>query len=686
MLTITNQLVHHRSRLHQCLGRGHPSSGPSWPFNETIIRTLKTRPVLSTATESGTGVASVKTGTSTKVDTVKAKPRVSATKAAPTPLETAAAAKSSGSRVRSAPKKSLEPPTPTTALSGASRKTVSTTREKKTAKRTAVSAVRRVATLSPARPADPSVVMSPILSSSLQDQGRVVTSTVRINTSSRSGGSSQSRVINAGAMRVSSSSTTRTAPLEKAQPTISSAVTTSRATPVPSENNPEAPLPFLNFRTNSSRDLMYTKNEEEANQWLASNTTRMWAMDAEWKPFGGHKRQGKMAMVQLGDDKTVFLFHIIHMRSFPKELARILQDRRILKVGINIRNDGYKLFKDWGVACSSIVELGAVSNQLQDDLSDQRNVRSMDTLTREHLGHAVEKVTMTRMGNWETRYLTASQIDYAANDAFVTYEIANQLKKLQSLRPDHEFTLPLATVHKNGSTTLIVRGTLQEREDRAATSSDVLKSTENSNPMTPGKLLNDYPYAEANAKTKKTKPAWASSPTPVGAIKAFKYGNWMSKSSTPPSRKTAPERTSPSDKSDGDFLGLELGGRSETVIIKATPYNNRAVASGGLFRITDYNFQKVDTPSMPENGGNAGDCKGDIYFPSQLLPESLEGKDILERNQVVWSGAGGGRDLSEDAIVDEEETSVWYLNQNQALYASLVSSALEDGKDDSKKK
>lgn len=63
----------------------------------------------------------------------------------------------------------------------------------------------------------------------------------------------------------------------------------------------------------------------------------MWAMDAEWKPFGGYKKQGKMAMVQLGNDSTVFLFHIIHMRSFPKELARILEDSRILKVGINIR-------------------------------------------------------------------------------------------------------------------------------------------------------------------------------------------------------------------------------------------------------------------------------------------------------------------------------------------------------------
>lgn len=50
------------------------------------------------------------------------------------------------------------------------------------------------------------------------------------------------------------------------------------------------------------------------------------------------------------------------------------------------RGDGTKLFKDWGVACSSMVELGAIAIQVQDDLSNPRIVRSMETLTRELVG------------------------------------------------------------------------------------------------------------------------------------------------------------------------------------------------------------------------------------------------------------------------------------------------------------
>jgi ribonuclease D len=63
----------------------------------------------------------------------------------------------------------------------------------------------------------------------------------------------------------------------------------------------------------------------------------MWALDAEWRPFVGYGKQGKMALIQLGDDRTVYLFHVIHMKRFPEALSRILEDTHIFKVGINIR-------------------------------------------------------------------------------------------------------------------------------------------------------------------------------------------------------------------------------------------------------------------------------------------------------------------------------------------------------------
>jgi len=296
---------------------------------------------------------------------------------------------------------------------------------------------------------------------------------------------------------------------------------------------------------------------------------------------------------------------------------------------------------------------------------------------------------MSRMGNWESRSLAAHQISYAANDVFVTYEIAKQLKKLQNLRPNQDFTLQLMTVHTNGSTTLKVGGTLQERQERPATTSDVIETTENPLSILPGKLLNDHPYAEANAIMRRNRLSRFLAPTPsAGAVKAFKYGDWKLRSSTPPT-KTVPKRPSSAYSSSTDIFGLEMGGRSESVVIKAAHHNGRsfnAVGSRGLFRVTDCNSRKLDSSSIPRKETTAESPKGDIYFPSQLLPESLEDKDILERNQAVWLNAGGGRDLSEDAEVNEEEDEDWHLNQNQALFASLISPTPEDGEDICKKK
>ncbi|KAF9281684.1 hypothetical protein BGZ68_006475 [Mortierella alpina] len=330
---------------------------------------------------------------------------------------------------------------------------------------------------------------------------------------------------------------------------------TSAATPA--STSAEVP-PFLDFRTNASREVLYTKCDEEADRWLNSSRTTMWALDAEWRPYVYPGKQGRMALIQLGDDKTVYLFHVIHMKKFPEALARILRDKRILKVGINIRNDGTKMLKDWGVGCASLVELGALYVQVADDLTSQRSVRSMASLTNELLGHSVEKTGPTRMGNWENKNLSALQLRYAANDAFVTYEVAEKIKELQQSRPPRDYEIELATIHSEG--TKVVKD-------------DNNKEMENSS----------------------------------------KY-RWFQ-----PGRAQHKRRT------------------------------------------------------------------GDVYIPNQLIPESLENKDILERNQTVWQEAGG-RDLSNEITDDDSGENDWYLQQNQALFESLGQSTFNADQDRLEKK
>ncbi|KAF9971156.1 hypothetical protein BGZ73_005939 [Actinomortierella ambigua] len=166
------------------------------------------------------------------------------------------------------------------------------------------------------------------------------------------------------------------------------------------------------------------------------------------------------------------------MDHFPEELQKILESERTLKVGINIRNDGRKLWKDWGIASASLVELGALCIQVMGDLENRRKVRSMTTLAEELLGHAVAKDSFVRKGDWEWKNLSARQLSYAANDAFVTFEVAQRIKDLQQ-RPqppgELEYTVPLQTITKSGGGKLTtVRGTLDRIEMEGFTDEDIV--------------------------------------------------------------------------------------------------------------------------------------------------------------------------------------------------------------------
>ncbi|KAG0353991.1 hypothetical protein BGZ54_001905 [Gamsiella multidivaricata] len=399
----------------------------------------------------------------------------------------------------------------------------------------------------------------------------------------------------------------------------------------------------------------------------------MWALDAEWKPFAGYKKQGRISLIQLGDNKHVYLFHVIHMKKFPQELARILGDERVLKVGINVGNDGNKIMKDWDVGCTSLVELGALYVQTMEDLPNQRKIRSMDSLARELLGHSVEKVALTRMGNWESKNLSSSQMAYAANDAFVTYEIADKIKQLQTSRPQ-AYVVPLMTIGAAGKMVVTVRGTLQERENSPASPMDIvetqLRSTtekKDSAPTTyrsatpdsiqktsqtsPAKLAKVAPASKWRRKTpvraayqaggESAVSLWSSSPT---LEKAEVSSSISSPSPKAPASKTIDTkrdtRTSTrlsSLNEDTNFFyrsnvktkqAIHYGSRSVVTIIPAKKLQKRSFShSYCISQSAPMDRNEIqDTIADRQSSRKAGD----VFISTRLLPESLEGKDILE--------------------------------------------------------
>ncbi|KAG0086466.1 hypothetical protein BGZ92_008109 [Podila epicladia] len=449
--------------------------------------------------------------------------------------------------------------------------------------------------------------------------------------------------------------------------------------------DPEPKLPFLHYQTNDAREVLYTRDEDEANRWLSDIKANLLAFDAEWKPYNvvgpGMYEQGKMSLIQLGDDRTVYLFHIFHMAAFPAELSRILRDKRVIKVGINIRADGTKLFKDWGVACASMVELGSLCIQVLDDLNNSRQVRSMDSLARELLGHAVEKTDLTRTGNWERKELTSRQISYAANDAYVTYEVAEKIKLLQKKAGPtrKQYTLPIATVHpKGGAIVLNVRGTLQHVQDYGVRTQDIIDTPPGSGGV---QAKGSEALAKkatstttiSTAKKSPSVPAWGKKvQVPIKKAKASIGKSAVPRPSPPSSGPPKPIAIKAIQGSYPEYIYKNLTevrtiriGRRSTVTIIPPRFQKR------LFSTSSHSASKKSENSTTR-------AIGDVYLSKELLPESMEGKDVLERNQAVWLKAGG-RDLQEDEV-PQETSDDWYLMQNQSLFASL-SSTSEDVND-----
>ncbi|KAF9987721.1 hypothetical protein BGZ75_000192 [Mortierella antarctica] len=363
--------------------------------------------------------------------------------------------------------------------------------------------------------------------------------------------------------------------------------------------------------------MLYTKCDEEADRWLNSSSTTMWALDAEWRPYVYPGKQGRMALIQLGDDKTVYLFHVFHMKRFPEALARILRDKRILKVGINIRNDGTKMLKDWGVGCASLIELGALYVQVADDLSSQRRVRSMASLANQLLGHSVEKTTLTRMGNWENKNLSGEQLAYAANDAFATYEIHDNKECECSDHSGHPGVI------------------------------DRCNNGEYDNNKEMG-TINKQSWFQSDRHN----PVFTINIEAVAVAVAY---NCIKKSSGQGNRRP-------------NMIQTIHRGRQSVVTIIPPKFQKR------LFSLSRPSFKQSE-PHNHESRTQRKKRTGDVFIASQLLPESLENKDILERNQAVWLEAGG-RDLSGEITEEDAGGSDYYLQQNQALFESLGQSSL----------
>jgi len=142
--------------------------------------------------------------------------------------------------------------------------------------------------------------------------------------------------------------------------------------------------------------------------------------DTETKPSFRKGKVNSVALIQLSNKRQAFIFRT-SIIGLPGELIDILSDKSIIKAGVAIHDDikGLKKISDFRE--EGFVELQEYVKGFGIKSSGLRKLSAII------LGFRISK--KQQVSNWEAPELTEAQLQYAATDAWVCYEIYMKLNK-----------------------------------------------------------------------------------------------------------------------------------------------------------------------------------------------------------------------------------------------------------------
>ncbi|XP_056591921.1 bifunctional 3'-5' exonuclease/ATP-dependent helicase WRN isoform X2 [Triplophysa dalaica] len=187
----------------------------------------------------------------------------------------------------------------------------------------------------------------------------------------------------------------------------------------------EDSLPYLEF----SGTVVYSqeKNDcsflsEDFRSCLSCDSVV--GFDVEWPPSYTKGKSKKVAVVQLcASEEKCYLFHISSMSGFPPGLKAFLEDESIVKVGVGIQGDKWKLLSDYEIKVKSVLELSDLANNTLRCTEKW----SLDGLVKHLLKNQLYKDKQVRCSQWDDFSLTEEQKRYAATDAYAGFLIYNKL-------------------------------------------------------------------------------------------------------------------------------------------------------------------------------------------------------------------------------------------------------------------
>ncbi|KAH9915179.1 ribonuclease H-like domain-containing protein [Epithele typhae] len=196
----------------------------------------------------------------------------------------------------------------------------------------------------------------------------------------------------------------------------SSTATLSHPQAGPSKSRLSSVYSYTRFKPSPA--VVYTRDEEEANEMVRVMPGPL-GFDLEWVVHfrrGKAPRENRTALLQLSSERIILLVQLSAMKRFPRGVKAVIEDKHRIKLGANIKNDGHKLYRDYGVRAAGLVELGTFARHTDPAFPFNRSIVALAKIVKQYTHKTLSKGPV-RTSNWEAQPLSQEQRQYAANDA-----------------------------------------------------------------------------------------------------------------------------------------------------------------------------------------------------------------------------------------------------------------------------
>jgi ribonuclease D len=147
---------------------------------------------------------------------------------------------------------------------------------------------------------------------------------------------------------------------------------------------------------------------------------RVVGFDTETRPSFKAGVSYNVSLIQLSTADVCYLVRLTSVR-MERCLMRLLESRKVLKVGVDVQGDIRNLNKMRHFRAGGFVEL---QKEVEAFGIEDKSLKKMAAII---LGVSVSKAQ--RLSNWEAKEYTSAQMRYAATDAWICLEMYNKLQK-----------------------------------------------------------------------------------------------------------------------------------------------------------------------------------------------------------------------------------------------------------------